>query len=153
MYMKPIALLFLLLGLAACAVRTVPTDISDEALIESESSLLTGVAAADNLLQQGERARQQGDYGAAVNHLERGVRMAPRSPSLYLALAKTRLAMGQYRSATQMAQRAVSLLPAQPRGAEQTAKAEAWIVIAQAREKQGDREGAAQARANAQAVW
>lgn len=151
--MKQIALVLLVLSLAACAVRTVPTDISDADLIGSESSLLTGVAAADNLLQQGERARQQGDYSAAVNHLERGIRMAPRSPSLYLALAKTRLAMGQYGSATQMAQRAVSLLPATPHGAEQTAKAEAWIVIAQAREKEGDVDGAEHARANAQAVW
>lgn len=151
--MKTIALLLLVLGLGACAVSPLPTDISDQDLIESESSLLTGVAAADNLLQQGESARQRGEYAIAVNDLERGIRMAPRSPSLYLALAKTRLAMGDYSNATQMAQRAVSLLPASPRGAEQTAKAEAWIVIAQCREKKGDFDGAEKARANAQAVW
>lgn len=151
--MKRILLWVLVLGLSACAVQRVPTDISDAELIESESSLLTGVAAADNLLRQGEEARRAGDYANSANNLERGIRMAPRSPSLYLALAKTRLAMGQYGSATQMAQRAVSLLPATPRGAEQTAKAEAWIVIAQAREKQGDISGAERARAQAQAVW
>lgn len=151
--MKRLVLVGLVLVLNACAVSTVTTDISDTDLIERESSLLTGVAAADTLLQQGEDARRGGNYAAAVNDLERGIRMAPRSPSLYLALAKTRLAMGQYGSAAQMAQRAVSLLPATPRGAEQTAKAEAWIVIAQAREKQGDQAGAARARANAQAVW
>ena len=151
--MKTVVLMLVVLGLSACAVRPVPTDISDADLIESESSLLTGVPAADNLLQQVESARQRGEYAVAVNHLERGIRMAPRSPSLYLALAKTRLAMGEYGSAAQMAQRAVSLLPATPKGAEQTAKAEAWIVIAQCREKGGDYQGAERARANAQAVW
>jgi len=153
MIIARIILCVLVLALAACTVRTVSTDISDIDLIESESSLLTGVPAADDLLNQAEDARRAGDYSAAVNHLERGIRMAPRSPSLYLALAKTRLAMGQYGNATQMAQRTVSLLPAKPRGAEQTAKAEAWIVIAQAREKQGDFDGAERARASAQAVW
>ncbi len=151
--MKKLTLMLLALWLSACAVKPVPTDLSDTDLIESESSLLTGVPAADNLLQQGESARRRGEYEVAVNHLERGIRMAPRSPSLYLALAKTRLAMGQYGSAAQMAQRAVSLLPAAPRGAEQTAKAEAWIVIAQCREQHGDQQGAESARANAQAVW
>lgn len=151
--MKAWCVMLLVLWVSACAVQPVDTEISDQDLIESESSLLTGVPAADNLLQQGESARQRGEYGVAVNHLERGIRMAPRSPALYLALAKTRLAMGEYGSAAQMAQRTVSLLPAAPRGAEQTAKAEAWIVIAQSREKQGDTAGAANARANAQAVW
>ena len=139
--------------MSACAVRTVPTDISEDALIERESHLSTGVAAADNLLAQGDDARRSGDYAASANHLERGIRLAPRSPALYLSLAKTRLAQGQYGSATQMAQRAVSLLPAQPRGQEQNAKAEAWIVIAQAKDKQGDHDGALRAREQAQAVW
>jgi len=150
--MKNIALVMWVLLLAGCAVSTVDTEMSDAELIGRESSLLTGVPAADNLLQEGESARQRGDYETAVNSLERGIRMAPRSAALYLALAKTRLAMAQFNNASQMAQRAVTLLPAAPQGAELTAKMEAWIVVAQAREQQGDSAGAQRAREHAEAL-
>lgn len=150
---KYLILIGLAVLLAACSSQPISPTMSDAEIIGSQSSLMTGVAAADSLLRQGESARSKGDYAVAVNHLERGIRMVPRSAPLYLALAKTRLAMGEFHPAKQMAQRAVSLLPAKPKGAQQTAKAEAWIVIAQAKEKLGDAQGAQQARANAQAVW
>lgn len=151
--MKHFALMLLMtMVLGGCAVSTVDTSISDEDLMKTESSLLTGVPAADKLLQQGDAARQQGDYSGAVSYLERAMRMAPRAPALYLALAKTRLAMGQYNSASQMAQRAISLLPAAPQGVEQSAKVEAWLVVAQARENAGDADGGKQARERAREI-
>ncbi|MAR91433.1 MAG: hypothetical protein CML06_11230 [Pseudomonadales bacterium] len=154
MMLRSLLLALVLLVMAGCALQVGPPPATEEELLSGESVLSTGVAAADQLLQQGEQARQRGDYAAAVNDFERGIRLAPRSPALYLALAKTRLAMAEYGRAGQMAQRAVSLLPAQPRSrAEQTARAEAWIVIARVREQQGDTQGAERARAEAQAGW
>ncbi|MGC1510386.1 hypothetical protein FT643_14260 [Ketobacter sp. MCCC 1A13808] len=145
-------LMLMALVLGACVSKPV-SIVSEEEVLDSETISATGVAAADKLLSQGESLRLSGDYAGAANQFERGIRMAPRSASLYLALAKTRLAMQDYRNAQQMAQRAVSLLPSKPKGAEQTTKAEAWLVVAQAKEKSGDKEGANRARENAQAVW
>jgi tetratricopeptide (TPR) repeat protein len=108
----------------------------------------TGVTAADALLREGNALHQRGEYGGAANNFERGIRMAPRSPALYLALAKTRLATGDNTNAIQMANRALSLLPSGSWAADD-ARAEAWNVIANAREAQGDRTGAAAARQKA----
>lgn len=108
----------------------------------------TGVTAADALLREGNALHQRGEYGGAANNFERGIRMAPRSPALYLALAKTRLAMGDNTNAIQMANRALSLLPSGSWAADD-ARTEAWNVIANAREAQGDRTGAAAARQKA----
>ena len=100
----------------------------------------TGVTAADSLLREGNALHQRGEYSGAANNFERGIRMAPRSPALYLALAKTRLAMGDNTNAIQMANRALSLLPSGSWAADD-ARTEAWTVIANAREAQGDRTG------------
>lgn len=108
----------------------------------------TGVTAADVLLREGKALYQRGDYSSAANNFERGIRMAPRSSALYLALAKTRLAMGDNNNAIQMANRAISLLPAGS-GAAADARADAWSVIAEAKEASGDRNGAAAARQKA----
>lgn len=149
--------LLLAVTLGACAIQPTQTpteEISEDTLLESTTApSATGIPAADAMLSQGEALRLSGNYAGAANQFERGIRLAPRSASLYLALAKTRLAMDDYRNAQQMAQRAVSLLPSQPKGSDQRNKAEAWLVIAQAKEALGDRSGADQARANAEAVW
>ena len=138
-------------ALAGCA--TAPGSAVDEdRLPQTEATTVTGVSAADSLLQQGEQARAQGDYSAAIHLLERGLRLAPRSASFYLALAKTRLAMADFSKAQQMAQRAISLLPSEPRSSQNKMKAEAWDVIAQARSEAGDSMGADRARANAKAL-
>lgn len=107
----------------------------------------TGVSATDVLLRESKTLYQRSDYSSAANNFERGIRMAPRSSALYLALAKTRLAMGDNNNAIQMANRAISLLPAGSGAA--AARAEAWSVIADAKEANGDRNGAAAARQKA----
>lgn len=130
--MRAILIFCLTVFASACAYQPVPSDMSGEQLVESETSLSTGVAAADLLLQQGEQARMKGDYQTAASNLERGLRLAPRSAALYLALAKTRLAMGDGHRAKQMAKKALSLLPAEPRGEERRVQAEARFVIERA---------------------
>lgn len=130
--MRSILIIVFTLFMGACATQSVPPQMSDEQLVESETELTTGYTAADSLLQLGEQARMSGDYTAASSHLERGLRVAPRSAALYLALAKTRLAMGDYGRAQQMAKKALSLLPADPRGQEKVAQSQARFVIDQA---------------------
>ena len=60
--------------------------------------------------------------------------------------------MADFSKAQQMAQRAISLLPSEPRSSQNKMKAEAWDVIAQARSEAGDSMGADRARANAKAL-
>ena len=108
----------------------------------------TGIPAADSLLKQGLALQARGDYANAANNFERAIRMAPRSPALYLALAKARLALHNYGSAIQMANRALSLLPSEGWGAND-ARANAWDVIGDARAASGDMHGAGIARQNA----
>ncbi len=151
--MRKLIMCLIVCASAGCAVTQAPTTMTEEEILEQETELTTGIPAADQLLKQGEQLRSDGDYAGAANAFERGIRMAPRSASLYLALAKTRLAMGDAHNAQQMAQRALSLLPAQPKGAERTAKAEAWMLIAEARDALGDNTGAEMARKNAQQTW
>ena len=50
------------LVLSACATQPIPTEMDQEQLIEAETELSTGVAAADALLKLGEQARLNGDY-------------------------------------------------------------------------------------------
>ena len=112
----------------------------------------TGVSAADALLREGRTYHSRGQYANAANNFERGIRMAPRSPALYLALARTRLALNEYNSAVQMANRALSLLPREGWGVSD-ARADAWNIIADSKEAAGDRQGAATARAKAKEYW
>ena len=109
---------------------------------------ITGIPAADALLREGRARYQNGQYANAANQFERAIRMAPRSPALYLALAKTRLALQDYNSAIQMANRALTLLPGEGWGVSD-ARADAWNVIADAREASGDSRGAMLARQKA----
>src|SRR5690606_19913503 len=81
-------------GPAPTSSRRAPT------LAYSDSS--TGVPAADSLLREGKAQHQRGQFANAANNFERAIRMAPRSPALYLAMAKTRLAMQDYNNAIQM---------------------------------------------------
>lgn len=108
----------------------------------------TGLPAADALLREGRSLHQRGQYANAANDFERAIRMAPRSPALYLALAKTRLALQDYGSAIQMANRALTLLPGDGWGVSD-ARADAWNVIAEAKEASGDLRGANLARQKA----
>lgn len=127
------------------SVRKAPTAVT-----YSENS--TGVTAADALLREGKAYYQRGQYANAANNFERAIRMAPRSPALYLALAKTRLALNDHNSAVQMANRALSLLPGEGWGVDD-ARADAWTIIADGRAAMGDQKGAEAARAKAREYW
>ena len=92
-------------------------------------------------------AREQegrGDLGGASSSLERAMRIAPREPQVFYRLAQVRLAQGDAAQAEQMAQRGLSFAAGRA-----TLQAGLWDLIAQARERQGDPAGAAQAREQA----
>lgn len=92
-------------------------------------------------------AREQegrGDLGSASASLERAMRIAPREPQVLYRLAQVRLAQGDAAQAEQLAQRGLSHAAGRP-----TLQAGLWDLIAQARERQGNTAGAAEARRQA----
>ncbi|SDS91664.1 Tetratricopeptide repeat-containing protein [Halopseudomonas xinjiangensis] len=92
-------------------------------------------------------AREQegrGDLGSASASLERAMRIAPREPQVLYRLAQVRLSQGDAAQAEQLAQRGLSYAAGRP-----TLQAGLWELIAQARERQGNAAGAAEARQRA----
>ncbi len=125
--------------LSGCAVRgpDMPTEPMT-ASVELEGS------PALSLLHKAEAARQQGETSAAERYLERALNIAPDSSWLYKSLADLRLFEGDARSAEGFALKALRLAPDYPQY-----RAELWEMVATARERQGDKAGADDARARA----
>lgn len=99
------------------------------------------------LLTSARQQEGQGDLNAASASLERAMRIAPREPQVLHQLAQVRLAQGDAAQAEQLAQRGLSYADGRP-----ALQASLWQLIAQAREKQGNRSGAEQARERARVV-
>lgn len=116
------------------------------------SSGTSGGLAADEqldgpvlaLLTTAQQQQGGGDLNGAASSLERAQRIAPREPQVLYRLAEVRLAQGDAAQAEQFARRGLSYATGRP-----TLQASLWELIAQARERQGDAAGAAQARQNA----
>lgn len=92
-------------------------------------------------------ARQQegsGDLGSASASLERALRIAPREPQVLYRLAQVRLEQGDAAQAEQLAQRGLSYASGRP-----ALQAGLWGLVADARERQGNAAGAADARQRA----
>lgn len=89
------------------------------------------------LLQQSERAAANGSVGDALAYTERAVRLEPRRADLWTRLAALELQSGDAETAIQYANKALTL--ARQRVDWQR---DAWLVIADAKEFQGDQEGA-----------
>lgn len=116
------------------AVNKAPNLAADEQLDGPVLALLTTAQQ-----QQG-----GGDLNGAASSLERAQRIAPREPQVLYRLAQIRLNQGDAAQAEQLSRRALSYASGRP-----TLQASLWELIAQAREKQGDPAGAAQARERA----
>lgn len=142
--------------------------------LDSQPSLQTGTSPAQGGVQTNERvappasgggalqadeqldgpvlalltvAREQegkGDLGSASASLERAMRIAPREPQVLFRLAQVRLAQGDAAQAEQLAQRGLAHAAGRP-----TLQAGLWDLVAQARERQGNAAGAAEARRQA----
>lgn len=96
------------------------------------------------LLTTAQQQQGSGDLNGAASSLERAQRIAPREPQVLYRLAEVRLAQGDAAQAEQFARRALSYASGRP-----ALQASLWNLIAQARERQGDPAGAAQARERA----
>jgi len=84
---------------------------------------------------------------AAASSLERALRIEPRNPAIWHKLAKIRLVQGELRQAAALAAKSNSLA-----GQDQQLQGQNWQIIAEARRKQGDEEGARKAEERAAAL-
>jgi len=96
------------------------------------------------LLTTAQQQQSGGDLNGASSSLERAQRIAPREPQVLYRLAEVRLAQGDAAQAEQFARRGLTYAAGRP-----ALQASLWGLIAQARERQGDPAGAAQARERA----
>jgi predicted Zn-dependent protease len=96
------------------------------------------------LLTSAQQQQGSGDLEGASSSLERAQRIAPREPQVLYRLAEVRLAQGDAAQAEQLARRGLSFANGRP-----ALQAGLWGLIGQARERQGDPVGAAQARERA----
>ncbi|MFI8610095.1 tetratricopeptide repeat protein [Pseudomonas sp. NPDC077649] len=96
------------------------------------------------LLTTAQQQQGSGDLNGASSSLERAQRIAPREPQVLYRLAEVRLAQGDAAQAEQFARRGLTYASGRP-----ALQASLWNLIAQARERQGDPAGAAQARERA----
>jgi hypothetical protein len=134
------------------AVQSFPVDIQTQGRggVQSPSagSALQQDAQLDGpvlaLLTTARDQEGRGDLGGASSSLERAMRIAPREPQVFYRLAQVRLAQGDAFQAEQVAQRGLSYAAGRP-----ALQAGLWELIANAREKQGNAAGAAEARQRA----
>ena len=96
------------------------------------------------LLTTAQQQQASGDLNGASSSLERAQRVAPREPQVLYRLAQVRMAQGDAAQAEQFARRGLTLANGRP-----DLQANLWDLIGQAREKQGDSQGAALARQKA----
>lgn len=121
-------------------VAPVPTGIPSGGLAVDEQ--LDGPVLS--LLTTAQQQQGGGDLNGAASSLERAQRIAPREPQVLYRLAEVRMAQGDAAQAEQFARRGLSYASGRP-----ALQASLWNLIAQARERQGDAAGAAQAREQA----
>lgn len=93
------------------------------------------------LLTTAQQQQGGGDLNGAASSLERAQRIAPREPQVLYRLAEVRLAQGDAAQAEQLARRGLTYAGGRPE-----LQASLWGLIAQARDRLGDPQGAAQAR-------
>mgnify|MGYP003439907528 FL=1 len=118
-----------------------PSGIPGGALAADEQ--LDGPVLA--LLTTAQQQQGGGDLNGASSSLERAQRIAPREPQVLYRLAEVRLAQGDAAQAEQLARRGLTYANGRP-----SLQTGLWGLIAQARERQGDPAGAAEARQQAQ---
>ncbi len=115
------------LFLAGCAIMQQP-------VAAPEPSSNTAVLA---LLNKAHGQAAAGRMDAAGADLERALRIEPRNPVLWQELARVRLEQGQYRQAENLAAKSNALA-----GGSRYLQAENWRIIAEARSRRGDLQGA-----------
>ncbi|MDH4275870.1 MAG: tetratricopeptide repeat protein [Gammaproteobacteria bacterium] len=111
----------------------------DDATLENSKSSQQRVA--QRLLEDAQAKVEKGQLDAAVATLERGLRIDPRNPLLWLRFAQVRLKQGKPSLAEQLANKALVLA-----GGARALVTESWRVILEARAARGDTQGAKNAQ-------
>ena len=109
--------------------------------LESFAPLSPAVSA---LALAANQSSKSGDVEAATTTIERAIRIEPRNATLYYKLALLRLKQSKPRLAEDLAKKAVLLATN-----DASLKKHSWLLVARAREIQGDAKGGKDARANA----
>lgn len=104
-------------------------------------ALVQSNPATEQILGDAQAALIRGDLLAAESVTNRGLRIAPKDPALWLQLAKIRLGQGQYLEAISLSERAQVLAVKNP-----AAEIDALEIIATAQESVGDSAKAAATR-------
>jgi predicted negative regulator of RcsB-dependent stress response len=97
----------------------------------------SGNTAVMALLNKAQSQAAAGRMDEARANLERALRIEPRNPLLWQALAQIQLAQGQYRQAENLAAKSNVLA-----GADRYLRAKNWRIIGEARSRRGDLQGA-----------
>lgn len=119
--------IFVPLWLAACVTAPSAPPVSDNAAVRA-------------LVAQADTDSQAGRLDNAVAGLERALRIEPRNPRLWLALARQRFRQGDIGQAEQLSERALTWA-----GDDRELRAAGWGLIAEARAARGDVVGAREA--------
>lgn len=158
---RPALALLLALGVAACAstggettrveTRTPPPVVElppqARAEIPQPAPQRPPSPAVESLLAQALTASKNGDHANAVSLLERAQRIEPRNPLVWNRMALERLQEGRYGQAESLALKSNLYAAGAP-----DLRLRNWRIIAEARTKQGDREGAREAERQASAI-
>jgi hypothetical protein len=140
-YGMPSAPVSPVVGPGSGPVYGAPSGIPSGGSLSADEQLDGPVLA---LLTTAQQQQGSGDLNGAASSLERAQRIAPREPQVLYRLAEVRLAQGDAAQAEQLARRGLTYANGRPQ-----LQAGLWELIAQSREKQGDPQGAAQARERA----
>ena len=142
------ALVAFMLSVFGCSVVPPTTETIPQQAASPEhkiSSVPEGNQAVLALLNTAQNLQLAGNFDQAAAFLERALRLEPRNAMLWHHLAQIRLSQGKWRDAIDLASKSNSLA-----GGKREIQASNWLVIAQAKERQGDREGAQAAREHMQ---
>jgi len=134
--------LFLVLLLTGCAQAPAPAPTPEPPPVTEtpiRPAPQESVAIA-GLLNSARSDSAAGRLTNAAATLERALRIEPRNPRLWQELARVRLKQGEYAQAESVASRSNSFA-----GRDDGLRADNWRLIAQAREAQGNSDGARQA--------
>lgn len=142
-------IVWIVLLLAGCA-GTGPSRDDGEPVergpLDTEKSVRHEVdnRAVAMLWDQAEEARRDNRTGDAIEALERALRVAPEDPVLWSRLAEMRLRQEDFAVAENLAAKSNALA-----GDRRLLRYRNWLLIAEARKRRGDEEGAREAREEA----
>jgi cytochrome c-type biogenesis protein CcmH/NrfG len=129
--------------ISACATQPDKTEGTYDDPVSPDGTIRHNV---DNraVWEQAEEARRNGEIEKAAAKLEKAVGMAPEDPVLWSRLAELRLQQRAFAVAENLAAKSNALA-----GKRRLLRYRNWLMIAEARRRRGDDEGAQKAKAKA----